>query len=166
MGMSNAMLTLARADELIRAHLGDTPRARHTREVGRLMGELARRSGNDETLWTLVGLCHDLDYFAVAGDWSRHGILAGEWLDGELPGVALRAIAAHDHRTGVTDDSLLGDMLKLADTVANLGDHVGYAALKTEPGEALRQRLGRRVYLVDMFERLTARHAIRVADLV
>jgi predicted hydrolase (HD superfamily) len=159
------VLTRARADDLIDAHLGDTPRARHSREVGRLLGELARRVGGDVHLWTLVGLCHDLDYFAVAGDWSRHGILTGEWLGGELPDNARRAIAAHDHRTGVTDGSLLGDMLKLADTVANLGDHVGYPTLKRESAEALRQRLGRRVYLVDILERLTAKHGLRIADL-
>jgi predicted hydrolase (HD superfamily) len=159
------MLTLAQANALIDRHLGDTPRAAHSRDVGRLMRALAVRFGGDETLWGVVGLCHDLDYFAVDGEWTRHGILAGEWLANDLPQDALTAIAAHDHRTGMADDSLMADMLKLADTIANIGKHAGNDALRHETPAALRERLGRRAYLIDILQRLMTKHGLTVSTL-
>ena len=58
------------------------------------MRQLALGQGTDAELWQLVGLVHDLDYFAVEGDWSRHGLLTREWLAGRLPDDA-RLVSFH-----------------------------------------------------------------------
>ena len=123
--MSAGRLSLGEAERLIDERLGATPRAAHSRFVGLLMARLAWELDDDAGLWRVVGLVHDLDYFAVDVDWSRHGVLTATWLAGRLPPEALEAIAAHDHRSGVNSSSRMAQMLKLADALAVLD---GYGA--------------------------------------
>lgn len=80
--MTAGRLSLAEAEQLVTERLRETPRAAHSRFVGLLMEQLALTLGADAALWRIVGLVHDLDYFAVDGDWSRHGAVAAEWLAG------------------------------------------------------------------------------------
>jgi len=107
------------------------------------MAALAGRLGEPVGLWRVTGWCPDLDYFAVDGDWSRHGVLAAQWLAGRLPEAALEAIAAHDHRAGRTATTRLADMLRLADALAvaveTLRGRDGFAArfAGRGPGEPL-----------------------------
>ena len=119
------MLSIGDAHRLIDTHLGNSARAVHSQFVGRLMRRLAERTGGDPLLWELVGLCHDLDYEVTAGDWSRHGLVAAEWLANDLPSEGLDAIKAHDHRTGVISSLPISHALKLADALAIAHDHLG-----------------------------------------
>ena len=151
--MTGGRLSLGEAEQLVDERLSATPRAAHSRFVGLLMGRLAQEFGADAGLWQVAGLVHDLDYFAVEGDWSRHGLLTVEWLAGRLPGEALQAIAAHDHRTGVLSDTRIAQMLKLADGLAVLDEDAGrertVAALRAGV-EALSEIVGSRPFLVDI----------------
>ena len=119
------MLSIGDAHRLIDTHLGNSARAVHSQFVGRLMRRLAERTGGDPLLWELVGLCHDLDYEVTAGDWSRHGLVAAEWLANDLPSEGLDAIKAHDHRAGVISSLPISHALKLADALAIAHDHLG-----------------------------------------
>ena len=119
------MLSIGDAHRLIDTHLGPTARAAHSILVGKLMRRLADVVGADPTLWDITGLCHDLDFAAVAGDWPRHGLLAADWLRDDLPGEALDAIRAHDHRTGVVSATGIAHALKLADALAVAHDQLG-----------------------------------------
>jgi HD superfamily phosphohydrolase YqeK len=162
------MLTLDDAHRLIAEHLGDAPRASHSIIVGKLMRGLAERTGNDPLLWELTGLCHDLDYVAVAGDWSRHGIVAATWLRDDLPAEALDAIRAHDHRTGIVSTTPLASALKLADALAVAHEQLGSelaAILGSADGSALRERLAGRPYLTSMITGLAASLALPLASL-
>jgi hypothetical protein len=158
------MLTLAEAHAFVSRHLGDTPRATHTRVVAHLLRRFAEHFFEDGELWEVVGLCHDLDYFETADDRTQHGVLAACWLRGRLPDVARRAVAAHDHRTGVQADTLLADMLRIADAAAVIDQRLGRAvwadADGDRPYEHLRQRLGERPYLADMLDRYAGKHAL------
>jgi hypothetical protein len=118
-------LGVAEAETLVAQHLGTDPRAGHSRFVGEVMAALAAELGADAIEWMVVGLVHDLDYLAVERDWTRHGVLAAEWLGDRLPAEALAAIAAHDHRTGLRAETALADMLRLADAVAVLDQRAG-----------------------------------------
>jgi predicted hydrolase (HD superfamily) len=109
------MLTKAEALALIHKHLGHTPRAAHSRFVAYVIRELAGIFAANADLWEITGLCHDLDFFVTCGDWSQHGLLTIRWLAGQLPDDALDAIAAHDYRTGIRSDTLIADMLNLAE---------------------------------------------------
>lgn len=154
------------AEALLVRHLGGSPRAGHSRAVGGLMAALATRLGADAALWQAVGLVHDIDYFAVGGDWSRHGIVAAEWLADVLPPEALAAIRAHDHRTGIAAEGPLADALKLADALAILDQHAGRAAL-LEAGtfDEWRSLAGVRPFLVDIIAERQARLGLGVAEL-
>jgi predicted hydrolase (HD superfamily) len=119
------MLSIQAALDLVRDHLGTSPRARHSIFVGFAMHHLAEPLMADGTLWEITGLCHDLDFEATRQNPSQHGILAAQWLEGQLPEAALVAIRAHDHRTGITSDTPITHALKLADTLAVISAALG-----------------------------------------
>jgi hypothetical protein len=164
------MLSIAEADGLVAQHLGKTPRANHSRVVAHVMRKLAEALSEPAELWEVVGLCHDLDFFQIDGDWSRHGPMAVEWLGDRIPAEARQAIAAHDHRTGIVADTLLADSLKVADAMTVIDEKLGRPALRTtdaaRPYAALRASLGRRSYLADMVEHYTLKHGFPFERLV
>lgn len=136
------MLSEAEARKLIDRRLADTRLVRHCLFVGELMAALAERTGAPAELWRTTGYCHDLDYFAVDGDWSQHGLITAHALAGRLPEDALEAIAAHDHRTGRTAATPLADALKLADALAVAEEALGRSVLAERllergPGDVL-----------------------------
>ena len=61
-----------------------------------IMRALAQHFGENEELWGLTGLLHDLDYPATAENAARHGLDTAEMLAGQLPDEALTAIRAHN----------------------------------------------------------------------
>ena len=61
-----------------------------------IMRALAVRFGENEDLWGLTGLLHDLDYPTTAENPARHGLDTAEMLAGKLPEEALTAIRAHN----------------------------------------------------------------------
>ncbi|RLI09873.1 phosphohydrolase [Candidatus Bathyarchaeota archaeon] len=84
------------------------------------MRALARELGEDEELWGLTGLLHDLDYEETKGDFSRHGLRSAELLEGKLPQEALHAIMAHNDLTGVKPEGKLDLALRAADALSGL----------------------------------------------
>lgn len=79
------MLTRRTALSLVRQHLGDGPRARHSVFVGYVMASLATLLGEDAGLWEVTGLCHDLDFEVISQDRCRHGMVAGPFGTREAP---------------------------------------------------------------------------------
>lgn len=149
------MITIERATPLLNEHLGKNLRARHSIHVGYLMRHLALMLDDDADLWEVTGICHDLDFDVTKADRSRHGMVTADWLEGELPPVALLAIQAHDHRTGIVSDSGLADALKLADAIAvgeiTAGRPAMMSALAATDSEtALRAILVKRPFLPGM----------------
>jgi hypothetical protein len=156
------MLNKAAALDLVQKHLGDTPRAAHSKFVAYTMRELAGVFAANAELWEITGLCHDLDFFSISGNWSQHGLMTAQWLAGQLPDEALRAIEAHDHRTGIQSDTLIADMLNLADALAVIDKRFGRDLLREadngDPYTALRRHLGDRAYLADILDRRASKH--------
>lgn len=68
---------------------------KHMLSVEAVMIKLAQRFDEDEQLWGMTGLLHDLDYAETVDNFSRHGYVTCEMLEGELPSEALHAILAH-----------------------------------------------------------------------
>lgn len=82
---------------------------------------LAVHIGEDEELWGLTGLLHDLDYPQTQDDAGRHGLLGAEMLAGKLPEKALHAIQAHNSEcTGVEPQSSFDMALRCGETVTGL----------------------------------------------
>jgi len=110
--------------ELLKRYLRSDRMVKHCIAVGAVMEALARRLGEDEELWSLIGLLHDVDYEVVNRDPSRHGLKAMEILRGYLPEEAIEAIAAHNEHNGYKPTrrgaERIAHALRAADHVAGL----------------------------------------------
>ncbi len=86
----------AEALELMKSRIKNDNLRKHVLAVAAVMRGLARRFGEDEERWEVVGLLHDLDYEEAGEDMERHGEIAGEWLsDMGVSGDIIRAVKAH-----------------------------------------------------------------------
>ena len=90
------MISRERALELLNEHLKSENLFKHSLAVEAVMRALARRLGQDEELWGMAGLLHDLDYDYTKNEPERHCLKTLEILEGEdVPQEMLNAILAH-----------------------------------------------------------------------
>ena len=68
---------------------------KHCLAVEAGMKELANYFKEDEDIWGLTGLLHDLDYEETKNDFPRHGIRTVEMLEGKVGEEILYAIKSH-----------------------------------------------------------------------
>ena len=115
-----ALMTRQQALDMVRSHVSDEKLVKHMLAVEAIMRALARRLGEDEELWGLTGLLHDLDYEEIGDDFDRHGLRSAELLEGLLPEEALHAIRAHNYLTGVKPEGRLDLALRAADALSGL----------------------------------------------
>ncbi len=92
---------------------------RHLISVEGVMRSLARRFDEDQDLWGLTGLFHDLDQDHTGDDGAQHARLAAEWLTeaGVDPRV-INGVLAHAYPEYQTD--LMSKAVVNADAVAGL----------------------------------------------
>ncbi len=118
------MISRSEALELLRQYLKDDKMVKHCIAVEAIMRALARRLGEDEELWGLIGLLHDIDYDITNRDLKVHGLKALEILKGRLPDVAVEAIAAHNENNGfrpsIPEAERIAVALRAADHMAGL----------------------------------------------
>jgi len=115
------MLTREEALSLVNRNVKKRNIVYHMIAVEAIMRRLARYFGQDENLWGLTGLLHDVDYEKIGDDWERHGVLAGEILKDMVPEEVKRAIKAHNfERTGVNPDSRMEKALICCDSISGL----------------------------------------------
>ncbi len=105
--------------------LGGSSKFFHSVLVGRIMEVLAPVFAAPPHEWKLVGLLHDLDHDVTEEEPSRHGHRTAEMLAGRLPDASLRAIKAHDYRSGVKPVTLLDRALIFSDNLAILIENQG-----------------------------------------
>ncbi|MEM0015110.1 MAG: HDIG domain-containing protein [Zestosphaera sp.] len=99
------MVSRAEAYDLLTRHLKDERMIKHCIATEAIMRALAKKLGENEGMWGLVGLLHDIDYDYVGRDPLKHGLGALELLKGVLPDHALEAIAMHNDRNGFRSPS-------------------------------------------------------------
>lgn len=93
----------------------------HALAAEAIMRTLARRFGEDEDMWGLTGLLHDLDYPATAEAPERHGLESATMLTGKLPEEALAAIRAHNgEMNGAAPQCRFDYALRCGETVTGL----------------------------------------------
>ena len=96
MGGEIQLITRDRALELLNKHLKNKNLFKHCLAVEAVMRDLAKRFGEDEELWGLTGLLHDLDYDYTKNEPERHGLVTLELLkDEDVPQEMLDGILAH-----------------------------------------------------------------------
>ena len=103
-------MTREEALETVKSKVKNKNLVKHMIATEACMRALARHFQEDEELWALAGLLHDVDYDQTAEDFSRHGILGAEML--EEIGVddriiyAVRAHTGHVEAKSMMDRSL------------------------------------------------------------
>ncbi len=94
---------------------------KHMLAVEAVMRRLAEELGQDEELWALTGLLHDLDYDRTMDQPEQHGLLGAQILEEKgLPPELVQAVKAHNEVLGVERQTLLDKALYAADPVTGL----------------------------------------------
>ncbi|NMD32622.1 MAG: HDIG domain-containing protein [Firmicutes bacterium] len=94
---------------------------KHMLAAEAVMRRLAEELGQDEELWALTGLLHDLDYDRTMDQPEQHGLLSAQILEEKgLPPELIQAVKAHNEVLGVERQTLLDKALYAADPVTGL----------------------------------------------
>ena len=115
------MLTREEALSLVKKNVKKMNIVYHMIAVEAIMRALAKHFGEDENLWGLTGLLHDIDYEKIGDAWEKHGVLAGEILKDMVSEEVKRAIKAHNfERTNVIPESRMEKALICCDAISGL----------------------------------------------
>ena len=106
--------------ELLKEHLHNENLVKHCIAVGAIMKGLAQHFGEDENLWELAGLLHDIDYEQTKDNHEKHGLVALEILKDKVPQEVLDVIPTHNDLTGFKREKKIDFALAAADAVSGL----------------------------------------------
>jgi predicted hydrolase (HD superfamily) len=98
----------------------DTSNFSHSILTGNVLKILAGIFEENQIEWKITGILHDIDIDIVRDDMAKHGLIAGEMLQGKIPDYCVHAIQSHDHRSGIEPQSLLDKALIFADVVSHV----------------------------------------------
>lgn len=90
------MLNRQEACDLLLQHNVTPSLKKHALASEAVLRAMAARFNEDEELWGLTGLLHDLDFPATENNPARHGMAAAEILKDILPPQAVTAIIRHN----------------------------------------------------------------------
>ncbi len=116
------MITRDEALALLKSSNSEPHLMVHALESEAVLRGLAQRLGQDQALWGLTGLLHDLDYAETKDQTARHGLLTAELLRDRLPDEALAAIRRHacELNQGEPPSTVLDFALRCGETVTGL----------------------------------------------
>lgn len=106
--------------ELLKQHIKNPKLINHCIAVGEIMKALARKLGEDEEEWMVLGILHDIDYEKTKETPEKHGLLAREILEGKVDEEIIKAIERHNPMTGNVPETLMEKALVSADAVSGL----------------------------------------------
>jgi putative nucleotidyltransferase with HDIG domain len=115
-------MTRSEAYALLCEHVQADNLRKHCLATEAILRALARRLGEDEELWGLVGLVHDLDFESTATTPPEHTKKTVEILRGKgLPEHALQAVREHNAEAlGIPRESRFGIALACGETITGL----------------------------------------------
>ncbi len=91
---------------------------KHMIAVSAIMKKLAKKFNEDENIWEMVDLLHDIDYEIASIE--EHGKISAEMLKDKLPPFALHAIRAHNEKTGFKPGNKIDYSLIACDAISGL----------------------------------------------
>lgn len=105
---------------LINQHIKNKNLIKHMLAVEAIMKALAKKLEENEDLWSLAGLIHDLDY--EVSDMRNHGLKTAEMLANKLPKEVIEAIKKHNYENNGSPqpETKLEKALIAADAVSGL----------------------------------------------
>jgi HD domain len=149
--------------------LAETPPAAHSCFVAYVMQELAVALDADADLWEVVGLCHDLDFFATSDEEpARHS--HGEVAEGSHS--AGRGTRSPHTTTAPAFMPIRRSPMRsrlpmpIAVVDATLGRRTLREVPRDDPVAELRRLLPDRPYLCDMLEKYAARRGLSIAHVI
>jgi len=115
------MISRKEALEVLEQNIENKNLLNHCFAVEAIMRGLAVHFGEDEELWGLAGLLHDIDYDQTKDDPARHSLIGAEILEKMgLPAELVYAVKVHNHYHGLPRQSLLDKALYAADPLSGL----------------------------------------------
>lgn len=115
------MLNRKEACQLLRDHAITPSLEKHALASEAVLAALGRRLHENEELWALTGLLHDLDFPATANTPEKHGVEAAVVLAGKLPEEALNAIRRHNaEMNGCAPETAFDYALRCGESVTGL----------------------------------------------
>ncbi|MGQ9460735.1 MAG: HDIG domain-containing metalloprotein [Candidatus Bathyarchaeaceae archaeon] len=116
------MLTKEEALNLVKKNVQKRNFIYHMLAVEAIMKSLAKHFGEDEYIWGLTGLLHDIDYGKTENTPEKHAILAEEILkEFVLPNGLMRAIKAHNFQyTHIKPETRMEKALIACDAISGL----------------------------------------------
>ena len=107
--------TRKQAMALLRSHTGNDNLLKHMIAVEAVMRAYARRFGEDEDLWGITGLLHDLDYEKHPTPQEHPAVGVRILGEAGYPGALVHAVKAHAPYLGVSRDTPLDKTLFAVD---------------------------------------------------
>lgn len=115
------MLTREEALDLIKRNVSRRNVVYHMLAVEAIMRSLASYLGENEDLWGLTGLLHDIDYEKTERTPERHATLAKSILKNAVPREVHRAIKSHNFQyTHITPETKMEKALIACDAISGL----------------------------------------------
>ncbi len=107
--------------ELLNKHVSNPKMIAHCLASEAVLRELARKFGEDEDVWGIAGLLHDLDVEITNADPKSHALVAAEMLQNILPAEAVDAIKMHNEEaTGMPRTTRFQHALAAGETITGL----------------------------------------------
>lgn len=115
------MITRKKALELLNKHIKNPNLKKHLLAAEALMRALAKKYNEDENIWGLTGLIHDLDWEQTIENPEKHSIIAAEILEKEgFPKEIISAVKIHNHLHGIEPKTNLEKALYSCEEITGL----------------------------------------------
>ncbi|MCK4332378.1 MAG: HDIG domain-containing protein [Thermoplasmatales archaeon] len=115
------MISREESFKLLNKYLKNENLIKHSLAVEAILKEMAKKLREDEELWALTGLLHDLDYEYAKENPEKHAMLTAQILEGLVPKDIVNAIKSHNYQhTMQTPETSLDKSLIAADAVSGL----------------------------------------------
>jgi putative nucleotidyltransferase with HDIG domain len=105
---------------LLQTHLKKDSMLKHSIASEAIMKGVAQALHQDQALWGLAGLLHDIDFEETEDEPEKHGLLAMEMLPAGLPGELRDAIRRHNECNGSKRETVLDFALSASESLTGL----------------------------------------------
>ena len=108
--------------DLLNQHVKNPKMVAHCLASEAVLRALAKRFGENEDVWGITGLLHDIDVEITEGDSKRHALMGADMLRDEgLPHDAVDAVRMHNEMaTGQNRSTLFQHALAAGETITGL----------------------------------------------
>lgn len=114
-------MTRDKAWELVQSKVSGNFLRTHLLASEAIMRALAKHFNEDEEMWGLAGLTHDIDWELTESEPEKHSLIGAEWLkEAGFPPEVVEAVRVHNHAHGFEPKTLLEKTLWCAEELTGL----------------------------------------------